>query len=167
MKTTKHITRFIRSSGLALATVLIAGLTSVSTANAQYKPTGEDGITASPKLRQQLDERRARSAPDVAPAPTMACPKCKESWVEQANTDPKGSGVRALTGKTTKLVAKHLCNGCGVDWSNAGIGKGKHAVVSHKCSGCGAEDLACCSPKGSATVATRGMGQPVQIAPLK
>jgi hypothetical protein len=25
--------------------------------SAQYKPTGDDGITASPKLRQQLDQR--------------------------------------------------------------------------------------------------------------
>jgi len=37
-------------------------------ASAQYKPTGDDGITASPKLRQMLDERAV--AARVAPANT-------------------------------------------------------------------------------------------------
>ncbi len=167
MKTVNEITRKIRGSGLAVAAILIATLAAVAPANAQYRPTGDDGITASPRLRFQLDERRARTAPAVPTQPTMACPKCKDAWGAQADTNPKGLGARTLMGQTAKLVAKHLCNGCGTDWSVAGTGKGKHSVATHKCSGCGAEDLACCSPKGSGTVATRGMEQKVQIAPLK
>lgn len=48
-------------------------------AQAQYKPTGDDGITASPKLRQFLDEYKRNHSPAPAPAevPQMACPKCK------------------------------------------------------------------------------------------
>ncbi len=147
-------------AGLALALV-------ASSAQAQYKPTGDDGITASPKLRQQLDERSARTAPVAANVPSMACPKCKDTWVAQVDTNPKGSGVKTLMGKRTKLVAQHLCNGCGVDWAVAGTGKAKHAVATHKCSGCGSENLACCSTKGTTDVATKGMGQKFEVAPLK
>jgi hypothetical protein len=37
--------------------VAVAGVFTL-TANAQYRPTGEDGITASPRLRQQLNEQK-------------------------------------------------------------------------------------------------------------
>jgi hypothetical protein len=37
----------------------------VTTETAGYRPTGSDGITASPKLRAQLDERR--QAVELAP----------------------------------------------------------------------------------------------------
>jgi hypothetical protein len=41
---------------------ILLGIAAVSvftfTANAQYHPTGEDGITASPKLRQMLEETK-------------------------------------------------------------------------------------------------------------
>ena len=168
MKKVNEITRMIRGSGLALAAILIAGFTAVAPANAQYRPTGDDGITASPKLRQQLDERKARTTTLVATAvPSMACPKCKDTWVTQTDTNPKGLAARTLMGQTTKRVAQHLCAGCGVDWSVAGTGKGKHAVATHKCSGCGSENLACCSTKGSSDVATKGMGQKFEVAPLK
>jgi hypothetical protein len=147
-------------AGLALALV-------ASSAQAQYKPTGDDGITASPKVRQQLDERRARTTPVAAVVPSMACPKCKDTWVVQADKNSKGLGARTLMGKTTKLVAQHLCGGCGVDWAIAGTGKAKHAVAAHKCSGCGSENLACCSTKAAGEVATKGMGQRFEVAPLK
>jgi hypothetical protein len=35
----------------------VAGLIPVCQANAQYKPTGDDGITASPRMRKTLNER--------------------------------------------------------------------------------------------------------------
>lgn len=145
----------------------MASLTTVSTANAQYKPTGDDGITASPRLRFQLDERRARSTPAAVAEPTMACPKCKDTWVAQADTNPKGLGAKTLMGATTKLVAKHMCDGCGNDWSVSGTGKGKQAVAIHKCSGCGSDNLACCSRKGTGEVVTKGMDKKSEIAPLK
>jgi hypothetical protein len=168
MKTINEITRKFRGSGLAVASIFFATLSLLAPANAQYRPTGPDGITASPKLRSQLDERRARSTPATPAArEIMDCPKCKDVWVSQVDREPKGSSVRVLTGKTTKLVAKHLCEGCGVDWSIAGTGKAKHLVATHECSGCGSPDTACCSPRGSNNVATKGMGETFNIAPLK
>jgi hypothetical protein len=166
MKTTNEILAVVRATGLVLAVTFIAGLM-VSQAQAQYKPTGDDGITASPRLRQQLDERRARTSTATATLPSMACPKCKDTLVSQLNTESKGVGARTQTGNTTKLVAQHLCGGCGVDWTIAGTGKAKHSVATHKCSGCGSEKLDCCSGKGTGDVATKGMEKKFQVAPVK
>jgi hypothetical protein len=52
---------------------ILLGIAAVSvftlTANAQYRPTGEDGITASPKLRQMLEEtKKVVSSPSPAVA---------------------------------------------------------------------------------------------------
>ena len=167
MKTLNEITRIVRGSGAALATVLITAFMAAAPANAQYKPTGDDGITASPRLRAQLDERKTTTTAVSATAPSMACAKCKDAWVAQADTSSKGSGARTLMGQTTKSVVQHLCGGCGTEWTTAGNGKAKFAVATHKCSSCGAENLACCAPKGASDVATKGMGEKFQIAPLK
>jgi hypothetical protein len=70
-------------------------------------------------------------------------------------------------GQTTKSVVQHLCGGCGTEWTTAGNGKAKFAVATHKCSSCGAENLACCAPKGVNDVATKGMGEKFQVAPIK
>ena len=161
-----EITRMFRGSRLALAAILIASVGAAASANAQSKVTG-DGIAASPKVRQQINEREARLRPAVVLLPTMACPKCKDAWVAQADTDPKGLGAKTLIGQATKLVPTHLCAGCGTDWSVTGTGKGSRTVASHKCSSCGAENLACCSGKGSGVVATKGMETKPEIAPLK
>lgn len=163
MKRVKEIIR-IMPTGFALG--LIAGLL-VSQAQAQYKPTGDDGITASPRLRQQLDQRKARPSTKVAAA-VMACSKCQDTWVSLPLGSVLGSGGRALTGNTTQLVAKHLCDGCRVDWAVTGTGKAKQSVATHNCSGCGSTDMACCSAKGSVSnVATKGMQKPVHVAPVK
>ncbi len=146
----------------SVALSLIAG-----TAQAQYKPTGDDGITASPKVRAQLNERRAQTIPVSVAAPSMACPKCKDAWVAQADTNSKGLGARTLMGQTTKLVAHHQCGGCSTDWAVVGTGKAKQSTGNHKCSSCGAENLACCSVKGAGDVATKGMEKKIEVAPLK
>jgi hypothetical protein len=44
---------------LFMTGVVISALMPVFQAHAQYRPTGEDGITASPRLRQMLSERPA------------------------------------------------------------------------------------------------------------
>jgi len=167
MKAVNDVTKMVRGSALAFASALIATFITVAPANAQYRPTGDDGITASPKLRAQLDERKAGTRPLTATGPAMACPKCKDAWVAKADTNSRGLGARTLMGQTTTPVVKHLCDGCGADWSVAGTGKAKQTVASHKCTGCGAENLACCSTKGGGNVATKGMGQKLEIAPLK
>ena len=166
MKTMNKVWRGVECSGLTLAAIFVASFMTAAPANAQYKATGDDGITASPKLRAQLNERNASATRVFAAAPSMACAKCKDVWVAQADTNSKGSGVRALMGITAR-VPKHLCEGCGTEWSVAGTGKGTHTVAAHKCSSCGAENLACCSGKGAGTVATKGMEKKIEVAPLK
>ena len=151
--------------------ILFAGLAGLallaSPARAQYKITSDDGIAASPRVRMQLDERKARiTTVEVA---SMRCPKCKDTFVSKPDTDPKGLGARTLMAKGTprKLVATHLCPGCGTDWAVVGQGKAKAVVGTHKCQSCGAEDIACCSTKaGSNVTATKGM-EKLHVAPVK
>jgi hypothetical protein len=160
------MTRTIQRAGLAVASIVVFTFMAVVPANAQYKPTGSDGITASPKLRAQLDERAVKAAPVLATTTSMPCPKCTDIWVARADTDSKGLGARTMMG-TSRRVAQHLCEGCSTEWASKGSGKGKQAVASHKCNGCGAENLACCSKMGASGVATKGMEQKFEIAPLK
>jgi hypothetical protein len=154
----KPANKIFKSSGLAVATILFATFAAVVPASGQYKPTGADGITASPKARAQLNERKAPTTLVSATAPAMGCPKCKDAWVAQA--DPSAKGGRVLMGQTTKLVARHLCEGCGADITTTGVGKSKQAVAAHNCTGCGSENLACCGPKGMDD-------HKIQVAPLK
>jgi len=51
-------TKTIRTS-LLLSGLAAAVLTQATNASAQYRATGQDGITASPKVRQMLNERAA------------------------------------------------------------------------------------------------------------
>lgn len=161
------MTKMVRSSALALASIAAAALMTTWSASAQYRPTGDDGITASPRLRAQLNERNASAKVVSTSTDTMACSKCKDGWVAVNDTTSKGAGARVLTGQTTRIVAKHLCDGCGSEWNVAGTGKAKQAVASHKCTGCGANNLACCSGNGAGNMATKGMDQKIQVAPLK
>jgi len=85
MKTTNRI---------LLAAAMAAGLALATPATAQNNPAG-DGITASPKARQMLNERRARvnaAATATAAASTKACcartdlaasPKASQMLAEQ------------------------------------------------------------------------------------
>jgi hypothetical protein len=167
MKKINEVTKMVRGSALALVVATIATFMGLASANAQYNSTGNDGITASPKLRAQLDERRAATKPTSVTVPAMACSKCVDAMVATTDTNPKGLGARALVGQTTKLVPKHLCDGCGAEWTVTGAGKAKQTVAAHKCTGCGAENLACCSGKGPGNMATKGVDQKIQVAPLK
>ena len=51
----------VRGSRLALAAIFIAAFMAVAPARAHYRTTGDDVITASPKVRAQLDELRAKA----------------------------------------------------------------------------------------------------------
>ena len=144
----------------------LALLAFASPTQAQYKATGDDGITASPKVRAQLDERKARLNTGATTA-AMACPKCQDTWVAQADTNSKGLGARTLMGQTTKLVAQHLCPGCATAITVAGQGKAKYDVATHKCDSCGAANLACCGTAKGSDTATKGMEKKIEVAPLK
>lgn len=108
----------------------------VPAAVAQYKATGDDGITASPKYRQVLNENKA--VKPVAAISKMACPKCKDKLVTKTDDSARGANKPAIT------VATHLCKGCGTEWTVVGHGKAKESVATHKCNSCGADSVSCC-----------------------
>ena len=144
-------------AGIALS--LFAG-----SAQAQYKPTVDDGITASPKQRQFLDEykRNHSPVPAVAEIPAMPCAKCKDKVTERVDYSARGAN------KPLIRVSTHLCDGCGTDWKIVGHGKAKQSVATHTCSSCGAESAACCNTSKGSSVATKGMEKKnVEVAPLK
>ncbi len=140
-----------------------------SSVQAQYKAVGDDGIAASPRLRERLDEYKRNHSPAPAPVeiPQMACPKCKDKVTTRVDMTARGAN------KPTIRVVTHLCEGCGTDWKVVGHGKAKQSVATHKCTGCGAENLACCNTTKGSTVATKGMEKRnlkdlnFEVAPVK
>ena len=157
---TNRISKLARLTGMTVALALFASIGGL--ANAQEK-----GAERLLRLGGKLVE--PKSAPsDYKP---MSCAKCVETLVKVSDLDSRGLGARGLmtrgSGLPTKLVAKHLCDGCGVEWRVEGIGKAKHDVTTHKCTSCGSESLACCSTKKGSETATKGMEKNFEIAPLK
>ena len=125
MKTTK--TLIAATLGLAL----FAGA-----AYAQFKATGDDGITASPKLREMLTAQSGiPSQPALAP---HGCATCKDEYTTRVDATAKGLV------KPTVLTSKHLCPTCKTTASVQGQGKAAQNVAEHKCT---AEAAACCAPK--------------------
>lgn len=150
-------------------TTLIAALAGVAlfslagSAQAQYKATGDDGITASPKHRQFLDDYKKNHSPAPAPAEIakMPCPKCTDKVTTRVDYSARGAN------KPTIRVVTHQCPGCRTDWAVTGHGKAKQSVATHKCTSCGAETLTCCNTTKGSTVATKGMEKNITVAPLK
>lgn len=139
---TNRTPAMLQSSKLVLTGVAIATLGFISVANAQLKPAADDGITASPKVRQALNERRASVNPVAAPVSAMTCPKCAEVLTTQSKRQAKGAEV--LVGvKSTEV--KHTCAGCETQWTVVGEGKAKHSVATHKCSADVPNNKNCCA----------------------
>ncbi len=157
MKTTNNI--------LIAAVAGIALFAFTSPALAQYKATGDDGITASPKHRERLNEYKSNRTPTPAPAesPQMACAMCKDKVTSRIDYSARGAN------KPTIRVVTHLCESCGTDWAVVGHGKAKQSVASHKCTSCGEASLACCNTSKSSNVSTKGMekSKNFEVAPLK
>lgn len=154
MKTTNNA---LIAALAAIALSLFAG-----SAQAQYKAVGDDGIAASPRLRERLDEyqRNHASTPATAEVTPMPCAKCKDKVTTRVDYSARGAN------KPTIRVVTHLCEGCGTDWAVVGHGKAKQAVATHSCTSCGADTLACCNTtKGG--LATKGMKKSLEVAPLK
>jgi hypothetical protein len=140
---TNRLTSALRATSLVLTATAIATLALASAANAQTKPANGDGIAASPKVRQLLNERPKPAAIYASIAPAMACPKCIDVWTTKAN--PQAKGAEVLVAAATRLVAKHSCNGCETSWAVVGGGKTKHSIATHKCSAEPAtNNFACC-----------------------
>jgi hypothetical protein len=132
-----HINITARLTGIAIAIALFTGVAG----SVQAQTKGDDGITASPKGRQFLEEYKKNHSPAPAPAkiPQMACSNCKDKVTKRVDWSARGAN------KPTILISTHLCAGCGTDWAVVGHGKAKVSVATHKCTSCGAETLACCS----------------------
>jgi hypothetical protein len=139
--TTNRIHAVLRPSNLVLAATAIAALTLAGSAGAQYKAVGDDGIAASPKVRQMLNERKASATPTIAVAPTMTCPKCADMRKEAVSRQPKGA--EDLTG-TKYVTYVHTCAGCETRLAVVGEGKSKHTVATHKCSADVPNPATCC-----------------------
>ena len=131
------------SPKIALAAVALTALTFVGTASAQFKPVGDDGIAASPRVRQMLNERKSSATPSVAALPGMACPKCADVLTTEANRQAKGGQVLART--ATQKVVKHTCTACDTKLTVAGEGKAKHTVATHKCAAEVPNPATCCA----------------------
>ena len=155
------------STGVAvLAGIVLFAI--ASPAQVRYTATGDDGITASPKVRAQLNEHATRSATVATTAPEMACPKCKNESIARPVRNAKGAQFLAAGGVPTEKITRHLCPSCETTITVAGTGKAKHDVAVHKCVSCGAEYLACCSTTGHGGITkTKGMENKIDIAPLK
>ena len=132
-----------RSPKIALAAVALAVVAFAGTASAQYKPVGDDGITASPKVRQMLNERKAAARPAIATAPAMTCPKCADVLTTSVNAQAKGGQV--LAGTAAQKVAKHTCTTCETKFTVVGEGKAKHTVATHKCAADVPTPATCCA----------------------
>ena len=125
MKTNRTFKTCLLGATLAL-TVAVAFIGSVQ---AQYQPTGADGITASPRGRQALEENRRAGAP--LPAKPMACVSCADKLV--ARVDHSAHGPNQSPDK----VALHLCTTCVTTAKATGVGKAQVEVTNHGCGGCG------------------------------
>src|SRR5215471_10771809 len=86
----------MKSRNGLLITVAVIALIPAMGAVGQYKPTGDDGITASPRLRQALNERKASTGAAVmvptvmvraAPGdvPIAASPRLQQSMAERGS----------------------------------------------------------------------------------
>jgi hypothetical protein len=161
-----RITELVRCPGVALA-VAIAAFSLIGNASAQSQLVGDDGIAVSPKVRAQLNERKAQTTPATAAVAAMACPECKDAWVARADPNPKGLGARSLLGQTTKLVAQHLCPACETAITVGGEGKAKYDIATHQCGSWGATSFACCSKVKGSPIPAKGMEKNVEMATLK
>ena len=131
------------SPKIALATIALAALAFAGTASAQYAPAANDGIAASPKVRQMLNERNASATPAATAVPTMACPKCADILTTEVNSHAKAGQV--LAGTATQEVVRHTCTACQTTLTVVGQGKARHTVASHKCSADVPNPTNCCA----------------------
>ena len=154
MKTTR-INTPIRFTGLVVALALFAGV--VGAARGQEIGSARGG--ASQLL--QLGGSRVTPTSGTSDYKPMACAKCKDEYVSSVDRTARGAN------KPTVVVAKHLCTGCGTEWTVVGHGKAKQDIATHKCGSCGAEIAGCCSTRNGEVTASKGVNKKFEVAPLK
>jgi hypothetical protein len=125
-----------------MKTILLSLLTTAvlfsaaGTVNAQYRATGADGITASPKARELMSASKAAASSATA---TMACPTCKDSVTTRTDWTARGAN------KPTVTIVKHLCEGCATSTTTTGHGKAAKTSVEHSCTS--GANSSCCSSR--------------------
>jgi hypothetical protein len=128
---------------IPLMVATLAALAFTTAANAQYQAVGDDGIAASPKVRQMLNERNAVANPGVAVLPAMGCPKCADVKITTVN--PFAKGGQFLAGTATITAVKHTCTACTTSLTVTGEGKAKHTVATHTCTAGVPNPATCCA----------------------
>jgi len=110
----------------SLALFIGVALFSFLSAQAQYVATGDDGITASPKVRQALSAQAQPAS--IAGKTEMSCPQCKDQLVPSSDVTLRGAH------RSPVLVAKHLCGACTTRMQVTGTGKAATTTATHSCS---------------------------------
>ena len=134
----------MKTNLLCTITTAVAALTFATAAYGGYTPVGADGITASPRLRQMLNERPASVNTAAAVAPAMTCPKCAE--VRTVKVSPQAKGSEIMMG-VKQVSYRHACVDCVTKLTVVGEGKAKHLVATHNCTAKIANNLDCCASK--------------------
>jgi hypothetical protein len=132
-------------AGIALCSFAVPAL-------AQVNAGSDDGIAASPKLRQQLNQIKSeKEAAALKPGDVIAmvCSKCKSVMIHNVTTE-KGH-IKIMT-----VGEKHMCPGCNSTITVVGVGKQSKDEVKHVCDKCGSDSVFCCATKPGAG-ATTGM----------
>jgi hypothetical protein len=111
----------------ALTMTLAFTLGFAGSVQAQYKATGNDGVTASPKTRQLLDELNNNHAAAPAAIAQMGCPMCKDQVTLRTDYTARGAN------KPTIAVATHACKMCDTQLKTVGVGKAAKTVAVHDC----------------------------------
>lgn len=154
MKTTR-INSAARFTGLIIALALFAGV--AGAARGQETGSAKGGATKLLQLNGSLVTPKSEPS-DYKP---MSCAKCKDEYVSRVDWTARGAY------KPTVTYAKHLCGGCGNEWTVVGHGKAKRDIATHTCSSYGAETAACCATRKGEVVGTKGMDKKFEVAPLK
>src|SRR5262245_24168369 len=127
-----------------------------------------DQMKGGPKLVELSKVKTLGDIEALKPGDTfaMACAKCQTIMVKQIIDNAKGAEVLAADGKPTRLMGKHLCNGCGSTIEVVGHGKGKEAKITHTCAACGDDSAFCCATKPGGP-STKGMEKKIEATPVK
>lgn len=109
---------------ILFATILAGTIALASSASAQYRAIGDDGIAASPKVRQMLNERQAAKAASLASAksttPTVASAGYRATGDDGITASPKVRQMLAerkvvVTGAPSAEVASAGYRAVGAD----------------------------------------------------
>ncbi|MEI7729304.1 MAG: hypothetical protein WCO56_07015 [Verrucomicrobiota bacterium] len=134
MKTIKNIlTSLTRGTWIAA----VAGIT-LAASNGMAQDRGATQLIK-PHPHNSVAEVQKVAAGDPA---VMACPKCKDSLVTEAESTGKGANPTV-----TKTYLQHGCPTCSTKIATEGVGKNAKDTVKHSCKSGSSEGASCCAMK--------------------